>query len=203
MTEYSDELITKAQKEGNGSDLLSYYLTRNEISPIEAKLMATDIFVAGVDTTSRLIQWVIHCIASTPRSLEVQALIRKEVIAAAGGVNEPITATALKKMPFLKACVKESLRLNPGKFFFNAVIFGMTRLLGKDLDLLGYKIPKGTEVLMSTYSMSKDPRNFTDPDLFNPERWLKRSGEKQSFSTLTFGHGARMCPGLVLFSSRS
>ena len=52
--------------------------------------------------------------------------------------------------------------------------------------------------------MCRDPANFTDPDSFHPERWLRGDGQTMrpgkgqavhTFAALPFGHGPRMCIG--------
>ncbi|KAJ3224569.1 hypothetical protein HK099_008250 [Clydaea vesicula] len=189
-TDYILELTEDLLKSNNGREsLFEFYLSKEEINPLLARLMATDIFAAGVDTTSRLIQWLFHNLADNP--LEIQLRLREEIIKYSGKEGK-IDEKMLNKMSYLKDCLKESLRLYP-------IAASNARILTADQVLLGYKIPAGTQVAMETYSMSRDPKTFTDPELFNPSRWKEEfkqnKSKNKSFSVLPFGFGQRMCPG--------
>ncbi|KAJ1557381.1 hypothetical protein HK096_007595 [Nowakowskiella sp. JEL0078] len=169
-------------------DLLSYLLNREELTHEEASTLAVEVLTAGIDTTSRALQWVL---LNVSKSETLQEKLRDEVIGAAGA-TEPITKSGLAKMPLLKACLKESFRLYP-------VASPASRTLPQDTNLLGYLIPAGTNIQMQIYSTSRDSEIFENPYKFDPERWLgetrKEGSEKKSFSTLPFGFGPRMCVG--------
>jgi cytochrome P450 len=62
--------------------------------------------------------------------------------------------------------MKESLRRNP-PVWLNA------RTLTEPLELNGYEVPARTLVAMAHLHMMNDPRFVTQPDVFNPERWIK------------------------------
>ena len=67
-------------------------------------------------------------------------------------------------------------------------------LLQEDHVIGGYSVPKGTTVLKLGQSSSNDPVNFSRPDEFIPERWLRGCPEKHtadSFANIPWGHGAR------------
>ena len=49
----------------------------------------------------------------------------------------------------------------------------------KDMVVGGYRVPKGTVLSMPTYASQLSPYNFTDPEKFLPERWLKTSDTSQ------------------------
>lgn len=102
-------------------------------------------------------------------------------------------------MPYLRACIKEGLRITsitPGNF----------RLTTKDLVLSGYRVPRGTGVLMGVLELSNSDEYFAHSAQFIPERWLKpdTDAETQScpearsrnpFVYLPFGFGPRTCIG--------
>ncbi|KAK3093614.1 hypothetical protein FSP39_018126, partial [Pinctada imbricata] len=106
-------------------------------------------------------------------------------------VKGTITADDLQKMPYLKACVKESFRLVypiPG---------GAVRMLDKDIVLSGYHIPKNTPLQICTGTTCRDEKYFQNPDQFLPERWLREDSERKvdPFVFVPFGHGPRNCVG--------
>jgi cytochrome P450 len=57
-------------------------------------------------------------------------------------------------------------------------------------------MPRGTTVFISAWVMHRDPRFFTDPDAFQPERWMDGLADRVSpFVYLPFGGGPRRCIG--------
>lgn len=98
-------------------------------------------------------------------------------------------------MPYLRACIKESLRLKP-------IANGNFRLAGQDIVLSGYKVPQGVGVYMATMSLSNSDEYFERSADFIPERWLKAakstcpvSQKHNPFVYLPFGFGPRTCIG--------
>lgn len=55
---------------------------------------------------------------------------------------------------------------------------------------------------MSIYTSSRDPLHFTEPNKFDPERWIRKDGNYQgvtnSYATLPFAIGVRSCIGRKL-----
>ena len=97
-------------------------------------------------------------------------------------------------MPYLKAWVRETLRLYP-------VLSVIPRRPTEDLILSGYLIPGGTATIhFLTYYMGRDEKVFEDAEAFKPERWLRRKDVTlteavEAFSSIPFGFGTRMCLG--------
>ena len=169
--------------------LLSGNLTKEDLlgSVIE-------ILFGGVDTTSNTMQWVIYMMARNP---DKQAILRQEVLSVLGEQNHASPDT-IAQMPYLRAWVRETLRLYPPIMILN-------RTASKDLILSGYHIPAGTELHLLAYQMSRDESVFEEPNAFRPERWLRGKKvslqnskffeAKEVFSSLPFGFGRRMCIG--------
>ena len=69
----------------------------------------------------------------------------------------------------------------------------------RDTTVAGYKIPKGTLIFHNNLRLYNDPKTFSQPELFKPERFLnddgKFVGEKKFPHFLPFGGGTRKCPG--------
>ncbi len=72
----------------------------------------------------------------------------------------------------------------------------------RDVVFRGRRIPKDTQVAYLGYAMNHDGRKFSDPDVFNPERFLDSGGRfRRSEHLFNFGLGKRRCPGEVLGSA--
>ncbi|KDO19887.1 hypothetical protein SPRG_14730 [Saprolegnia parasitica CBS 223.65] len=182
------------------SDLLTLFLQRPELSERDAVAQALDVLFAGVDTTSTALLWALYCLTTSPKSREIQAKMRAEVESALDGAAE-FDAMSFEKLSYIRAVVKETLRLYP-------VATPNQRYLSQDMTLLGHDLPRGTNVLMATYSMSRNPSVFDEPESFVPDRWLERgrklpqSRKQEAYSTLPFGFGARSCAGRRLAETK-
>ncbi|KAI1349115.1 cytochrome P450 [Xylaria sp. FL0043] len=78
---------------------------------------------------------------------------------------DAITPTELSSLPYLHACIEETLRLLPSN---NT---GLPRISpGATVD--GQYVPKGTHVQSCIWALARSPRYFHDPLRFQPQRWL-------------------------------
>ena len=78
---------------------------------------------------------------------------------------EDLTPPALASLPYLNACLQETLRVLPGN---NT---GLARYSpGAMID--GRFVPKGTHVQTSIFAFSRSSRFFRDPLRYRPQRWL-------------------------------
>mmetsp|Transcript_22792 Transcript_22792/g.52974 ORF Transcript_22792/g.52974 Transcript_22792/m.52974 type:complete len:146 (-) Transcript_22792:192-629(-) len=93
-------------------------------------------------------------------------------------------------MPLVNAIIKESLRMYP------PVIFTF-RETAQDLDMCGYTIPQGTQVVLHSYIYGRLPQWWDKPDVFMPKRWLvDDSADKANpYRFLPFLIGCRQCVG--------
>ncbi|XP_047507919.1 probable cytochrome P450 49a1 [Pieris napi] len=148
-----------------------------------AAVAALDMFLVGIDTTSNAVASTLYQLSSRP---EVQERLYEEISSVVQG--RQLKAGDISQMPYLKACVKEVLRLYP-------VVLGNGRQLTKDTVICGYKIPQGTQVIFQHYVMGNSDEYFADAQEFRPERWLQKSSYKHPFASLPFGFGRRMCLG--------
>ena len=73
----------------------------------------------------------------------------------------------LPRLPYTDKVVKESMRMYPPAW-------SLARTTIKELDLSGYRIPIGSNVVMSPWIMHRDPRFFEQPEKFNPDRWTPK-----------------------------
>jgi len=149
-------------------------------------VMSQDAITAGVDTTGTTAAFLLLDLAKNPDKQEILFQEIKSIIG-----DEPITESKLNQMKYLKAFLHESQRLNPA-------VFGFSRTTQKDMVIGGYQIPKGTWAFYPFIIPMRDPKQFSDPEKFLPERWMRGCPAQHSahpFATLVFAHGARMCIG--------
>lgn len=93
-------------------------------------------------------------------------------------------------LPFIEAIIKETMRLHGAPML-------MPRMAREDCKVAGYDILKGTQVLVNTWTIERDPALWENPNEFCPERFLGKSIDVKGndFELLPFGAGRRMCPG--------
>jgi cytochrome P450 len=102
----------------------------------------------------------------------------------------PMSYEVLEKLPYMTAFIKESLRFSYGAIHPTPrVVHHNTPEIG------GLKLPPGTVVEMSSYFMLMNPDVFTDPHVFNPDRWLAEDINEIMHDLVSFGKGPRICLG--------
>lgn len=76
-----------------------------------------------------------------------QIILREEVLKSLPEKDSKFTAEILNHMPYMRACIKESLRISP-------VIPLFIRKTGQDIVLEGYQVPKGVRIIFYTQFMN-------------------------------------------------
>ena len=146
--------------------------------------------MGGIDTNSGMVEWIMTELLFNPDKLKRLKQEIKSVVGENGQIREADVAS----LPYMQAVIKETFRYHPPG---NLAI---TRMSEADQEVNGYMIPKGTQILFNTWSMAKDPSIWTDPESFEPERFLdnKLDFKGQHFQLIPFGAGRRICPGMPL-----
>ena len=94
--------------------------------------MAEDMLLAGVDTTSTAVTSVLYSLAKNP---DKQEKLREEILTILPEKSSKLTPTSFNSAPYLRAVIKEALRVLP-------VANGNLRALDHDTVLQGYRVPK-------------------------------------------------------------
>lgn len=117
--------------------------------------------------------------------------LQKEVSEIAQG-KSMITEEDLEKMNYLHAVLKETLRLH------TPLPLLISRKSTEYVNLMGYDIPAGTQVIINAWAIGRDPSLWEDAEQFKPERFLNSCIDFKGvhFEFLPFGAGRRGCPGI-------
>ncbi|XP_039377175.1 cytochrome P450 11B, mitochondrial-like [Mauremys reevesii] len=164
------------------SGIMAELLMQAELPLDSIKANITEFTAGGVDTTAMPLLFTLFELARNP---SVQTAIRRE-IAEAESQGPRELAKVLNSMPLLKSTLKETLRLYP-------VGITVQRYPTKDVVLQNYCVPAGTLCQVGLYAMGRSPEVFSNPERYDPLRWLSK--EDNSFKALAFGFGARQCIG--------
>ncbi|XP_009130893.2 cytochrome P450 90A1 [Brassica rapa] len=149
------------------------------------------ILVDAYETTPTIMTLAVKFLTETPLAL-AQLKEEHEKIRAMKSDSESLEWSDYKSMTFTQCVVNETLRVAN-------VIGGVFRRAMTDVEINGYKIPKGWKVFLSFRGVHLDPNNFNDARTFNPWRWQSNSVTTSPSKVFTpFGGGPRICPGYEL-----
>ncbi|KAL6509680.1 hypothetical protein OROGR_022990 [Orobanche gracilis] len=168
------DILLQCQKENTSGD---------SIDKDSIKALILDVFLAGTDTISTVLEWVLTELLRHPI---VKEKLQKEVTEIAKD-GEWITDVDLEKMHYMKAVIKETLRYHP------PIPILVPRISGEDLKVNGYNIKSGTFVMINVYAIGRDSASWDEPERFMPERFLNCCVD---FELILFGAGRRGCPGI-------
>ena len=147
------------------------------------------MFAAGSDTTYTVLEWAMTELLRHP---QVMRQLQNEVRGIAQG-KLLITEDDLDKMQYLKAVIKETLRLHP------PVPLLLPRESTRGAKIMGYDIEAGTQVITNAWAIGRDPLLWDEAEEFRPERFLNSSIDfiGKDFELIPFGAGRRGCPGTL------
>jgi cytochrome P450 len=148
------------------------------------------IFLAGHETTANALTWTFYLLSQNPI---IEAKLYEELCSVLGNDKDRRrripTIDDVPKLEYTEKVFRESMRLYPPAWTIG-------RQAINDYKVDKYVIPAGSIILMSQYVMHHNPRYFSDPDLFYPDRWTKEAkSQLPRFSYFPFGGGIRGCVG--------
>ncbi|XP_072855739.2 cytochrome P450 11B, mitochondrial isoform X1 [Pogona vitticeps] len=170
------------------SGIMAELLLQEEMPLDSIKANITEFTAGGVDTTAIPLLFTLFELARNPH---VQTAIREEIKGAESQGSRELSKV-LNGLPLLKGAIKETLRLYP-------VGITVQRYPTRDVVLQNYYVPAGTLCQVGLYSLGRSPEVFSDPERYDPQRWLSK--DDNSFKALAFGFGSRQCIGRRLAES--
>ncbi|NP_001165981.1 cytochrome P450 4AB14 precursor [Nasonia vitripennis] len=167
------DLLLMAEKEG----LIDEEGIKEEVDTFTA---------AGYDTTGMEMVYLLMLMAENKDQQELARAEANRILDASGG---KISMKEINQMEYIERCVKESLRLFP-------TAPHIVRAVTEDIQLKNYMVPAGTDIFVPIHILHRDPKYWSDPLKFDPDRFLPGEAEKRyPFTYLPFSHGPRNCIG--------
>ncbi|KAL8494529.1 hypothetical protein ACS0TY_025368 [Phlomoides rotata] len=139
---------------------------------------------AGTDTSVATMEWTMSLLLNNPECL-IKAQAEIDTI----GHSRMVDDTDLHHLPYLNAIINESFRMYPAGPLL------VPHESSADCTVGGYRVPRGTMLLVNLWAIQHDPKWWDEPWEFRPERFIDSKGERDGFVLLPFGYGRRGCPG--------
>ncbi|XP_010108653.2 abscisic acid 8'-hydroxylase 3 [Morus notabilis] len=180
--DFLESLIMKHSKLAAGKED-----NEDKLTDAQLKDNILTLLVAGHDTTTAALTWLIKFLGENPSVLEQLRDEHLEIQAnRKDGTN--LTWAEVNSMPYTAKVINETLRRA-------TILPWFSRKAAQDFEIDGYKIKRGWSVNLDVVSIHHDPEMFADPEKFDPSRF---DAPLRPFSFLGFGSGPRMCPGINL-----
>lgn len=179
-TEDLVDVLLRIQKQGG----LEFPLTDDNI-----KAVIFDIFSAGSETSSTVVEWALSELLKNPKKMErAQAEVRN-IFNEKGNMDETVT----NEHKYIKSIIKETLRLHPSAPLL------IPKESTEECQINGYTIPAKSKVFVNAWAIGRDPNHWVEPDTFHPERFLESEIDFRGsdFEYIPFGAGRRICPGIL------
>jgi cytochrome P450 len=181
--------IKKRRNEPPGHDLLQTLMDArySDGEGMSDELILSEsmqLLVAGHETSSNALSWLLYLLSSRPDCLEK---VRQEFDSVLGGA--PLNHSDVPKLEYATQVIQEALRLYPPFWMVDREAIADDRV--GDL-----AIPKGSMVIVYVYGAHHAAHRWQDPETFDTDRFTKANDKARTpFTYLPFGGGPRGCIG--------
>ncbi|XP_010555368.1 PREDICTED: tryptophan N-monooxygenase 2-like [Tarenaya hassleriana] len=162
------------------------------LTPDEIKPTLKELVMAAPDNPSNAVEWAMAEMVNKPEILQ-KAM---EEIDRVVGKDRLVQESDIPKLNYVKACLREAFRLHP------VAAFNLPHVSLCDTTVAGYHIPKGSQVLLSRYGLGRNPKVWSEPLSFKPERHLNECSEvtliENDLRFISFSTGRRGCAAPAL-----
>lgn len=181
--------------EDNFAKLLIKNQEKEGLTDLEVSSLAGNLLGGGVDTTSST---MLSCILAMCHFPSVQRKAQAEIDRVVGPDRSPNWEDIdTDRLPYITAIVKETLRWRTV-----TILAGIPHANTQDFTYQSYHFPAGTNLTANIWAMHRNPRDFPDPDVFRPERFLPGNPAARPYPNARgsnpFGFGRRVCSGQPL-----
>ncbi|CAK9029002.1 Cytochrome P450 1A2 (CYPIA2) (Cholesterol 25-hydroxylase) (Hydroperoxy icosatetraenoate dehydratase), partial [Durusdinium trenchii] len=136
---------------------------KETITDVDIRVCCWDSMAGGIDTSATSMEWLIYLLINHKPVLRKMQKILDEVV----GPDRLPCLEDIPKLEYLTAILDENFR------FKHFAPQGLPHEAGVDTTILGYNVPKGTQVFFNYYSLHFNPEYWDKPEEFRPERFLE------------------------------
>ncbi|CAI2355020.1 unnamed protein product [Caenorhabditis sp. 36 PRJEB53466] len=171
----------------NFLDILLASKESNTLSEEDIRAEVDTFIFAGHDTTTISFSWMLWNLAHNP---EVQEKVYEELIAVFGeDPNADVSSEDIRKLDYTERVLKESKRMM-------TPIPSVQRKLREDMEIGGHLIPSEVNVCIAPAIYHSNPKVFTSPEKFDPDRFLPENiSKRNTYDYIPFSAGLRNCIG--------
>nr|XP_012217196.1 PREDICTED: cytochrome P450 4C1-like [Linepithema humile] len=185
---FEKRVTTKSNSETVLFDILLEACHKGRLTQQELWDHMVTMLLAATDTTAVTINFVIFMLANFPEVQEKAYKELSEIYGIKSPKSVPIKYDDLQKMNYLNRVIKETMRLFPA-------IPVVARFLTEDLKIGETILPKGADVFMSIFHMHRNKKHWSNPLMFDPDRFLPEKQKHCSKYFIPFSNGLRNCIG--------
>ncbi|KAJ8711126.1 hypothetical protein PYW07_008368 [Mythimna separata] len=182
------DLMNREDDAGVNTQLsvIDRFLLSQELNKEELVTETFTIFTSSQEASAKISSYILLMMAYHPKCQEKLYAEIKSVI---GEQDRNVTDEDFKRMPYLEMVFKEVLRLFP-------IGAALQRTIHEDVSLSNYTLPAGCSLVAPIYHLHRDPRFWSDPDLFDPERFNPENVKKRNPNCyIPFSLGPMDCLG--------
>lgn len=190
LEQWFEAMIAERRGRDDGEDVLSHMCreTDEQGQPYPVKAIVDHVIFllfAAHDTSTSALS---HLAMYLGRDAALQQRLREHLAIFGAG---PLVHADIGRMDFAEQCFHESMRLHP------PVPMMMRRTI-RDIEIDGMRVPAHTVLHMPTMINQRDPRWWTDPERFDPDRLAPPRSEQRRHPMCfhPFGSGAHKCIGM-------
>ena len=186
---FTEAMMAKIQETKDPNS--PFYGDRGELNLVNTLM---DMFIAGGDTSSTTLNWTMLYMILNP---EVQNKVRDELKSNVGPFKRPKMEERYLT-PYTEAVIHEVQRIG------NIAPMAVFHYSTDEIQVGPYKVPTDTILIPMIGEVLTDPKNFPNPNKFQPERYLdvdevtKEMKFKPNPKVIPFGTGKRRCMGELL-----
>lgn len=198
LIEFLKEIVSEHKKTWNPNyirDFIDAYIVEMEkvkedsassFNEVNLLLTTYDLFGAGTETTSTTLRWALLYMILYP---DVQSKVQEEIDQVIGRERKPTMGDVLQ-MPYTNAVIHEIQRCG------DIIPLALPHMTYRDMEIKGFFIPKGTNIITNLSSVLKDQQVWEKPFQFYPKHFLDENGKfvkREAF--IPFSAGRRSCLG--------
>uniref|UniRef100_A0A453A9K2 Tyrosine N-monooxygenase n=2 Tax=Aegilops tauschii subsp. strangulata TaxID=200361 RepID=A0A453A9K2_AEGTS len=172
-------------KDAEGQPLLSLQ---------EIRAQTAEMVLAAVDNPSNAVEWALAEMMNRP---EIMQKVTDELDAVVGK-DRLVQESDIPRLNYLKSCIREAFRIHP----YHAL--NLPHVAMVETTIAGYTIPKDSHILLSRLGLGRNPKIWSEPLEFRPERHLNTVNvllTEPGLRFISFSSGRRGCPGISLGTS--
>ncbi|XP_030537999.2 cytochrome P450 81Q32-like [Rhodamnia argentea] len=185
-----DQSLEAAAEGGKRKTLIQVLLSLQATEPDyykdeTIKSLMLVLLPAGTDTSAATTEWAMSAMLNHPEILKKAQAEIDEVV----GHDRLVGESDLPKLPYLHCIMNETMRMYPvGPLL-------VPHESAEECRVGGYRVPRGTMLLINLFSIQNDPKYWPDATKFKPERFEGMEGVRDGYKMMPFGSGRRGCPG--------